>query len=288
MVASRVAIVSTRRATEYLERFLSKAGVLSRTEAQLRISRGDVTVNGQKALDPRLVVQPAKDEIEVRGTPAIGRVTLPNWKERPPLLVLYNKPQDVVVTMRRDDPGLNGRKSLAEALPKPWQDRLAPHAPCLKPVGRLDAQSAGLLLMTDCGKLADAIMAPGSCSKEYLLRVQPAPGVAELEELRSGLNINDGNWQRGRTKPCEVAVVGDDRADSAVLRFTIQEGRNRQLRRMCEAVSLDVLWLLRIRVGPLLLGRLGLGEAREATAEEFEALLEATRRGRTIEKLRTT
>lgn len=253
-----------------LDRFLSKAGVLSRQEARFAVRRGSVRLNGQRVRDPWELVHVGVDLVEVDG---IGEVQLPDWQAKPPSVVLYNKPQDVVVTLRSDDPTLQGQqRPLHESLPFPWRSRMAPHVPALRPVGRLDAPSVGLLLLTDSSGLAARLTGPGGCEKEYILRVRPVPDDAALDRLRAGVDIHDGNLNRGPTLPCEVVIVQSN-SDSAVLRFLIREGRNRQLRRMCAAVSLRVDWLMRVRLGPVELGKLPLGEARDATAEEVAALM---------------
>ncbi|CAE8690271.1 unnamed protein product, partial [Polarella glacialis] len=230
-----------------LERFLSKAGVLSREQARVKVREGIVKVNGRVVKDPWLLVSPGSDKVEVKD---IGIVRLVDWEDKPPLVVVFNKPQDVLVTMRSDDPGLEGRKSINEAL-------------------------VGLLLLTDSSGLSARLLEPGTCEKEYLLRVSPAPGAVALSRLREGIDIRDGNSARGLTKPCQVDVVETAGRESAVLRFAIQEGRNRQLRRMCADVGLDVEWLMRLRIGTVRLGKLPLGQAREVTKEELASLLKS-------------
>lgn len=257
------------RNLDKLERFLSKAGVLSRAEARARVRRGEVKVNGRAVSDPWQLVHLERDTVEVQGH---GRVVLPDWTSVPPKVILYNKPIGVVVTLRRDDPLLNGRPCIADVLPAPYCSLLAPHAPALRPVGRLDAASVGLLLMTDSSGLASCLTEPGRCKKEYMLRVHPPPSDGALARLRGGVEINDGNFARGPTRPCDIEVV-EHSSCSAVLRFTIQEGRNRQLRRMCASEGLEVDWLLRKQFGSIKLGSLPLGEAREATEQETFDLL---------------
>lgn len=255
-----------------LDRFLSKAGALSRGEARVQVKNGNITVNGLQVFDPWHIVQPGLDRVEIVG---VGPVELPDWAKRPPSVVLYNKPPDVVCTLNRNDPLLNGKDSLCTALPVPFRDRLAPHVPALRPVGRLDAPTVGLLLLTDSSQLGSRLTDPGVCLKEYLVSVEPAASAGVLEKLRSGVHISDGNFERGPTKECDVDVVRRHKdRDAAVLKFRLQEGRNRQIRKMCAAVGLRVEWLIRVRVGPLELGELGLGKAREATDEERTALLQ--------------
>merc|ERR1712232_1537208 len=132
-------------------------------------------------------------------------------------VVIFHKPRDVVVTLRDgfdpkpSRPLASGRlepscRSLLGALPKPWCTLLAPHVPALRPVGRLDAASVGLLLLTDSSRLAATLTSPGLCEKEYLLRVRPAPGAAALTHLREGVDIENGIAKRGLTHPCRVTV----------------------------------------------------------------------------------
>jgi len=266
--------------SDKLDRFLSKAGALSREQAKLSVKSGDVSVNGRTVTDPWTQIRVGHDVVKVKG---LGQVILPDWVTDPPSIVLFNKPAGVVVTMatREEDPLLQSHQStLREALPAPWRDLLAPHVPALRPVGRLDAPSVGLLVMTNSSGLAAKLTTPGLCEKEYLLRVNPVPDQASLIRLRSGVDIDDKpkNSDRGQTQPCDVTIVesGDK---TAVLRFTIREGRNRQLRRMCSAVGLTVEWLLRVRVGPIRLGDLAVGAARAASPEELRAVFKLVGEG---------
>ncbi|OLP86475.1 DNA topoisomerase 2-beta [Symbiodinium microadriaticum] len=127
--------------------------------------------------------------------------------------------------------------------------------------------------------MVNQLTGPNSCDKEYLVSVAPLPTERSLQHLREGVNIRDGNTKRGMTLPCAVSLVRSDsneaRMPRAVLRFAIREGRNRQIRRMCKSVGLTVEWLLRTRIGPLRLGNLAIGAARDATTEEQKALLSA-------------
>ncbi|CAE7424380.1 rluB [Symbiodinium natans] len=253
-----------------LERFLSKAGVLSRREAAKQVRAGNVMVNKATVRDPFSKVR-AGDEIRLRG---VGKVVLPDWDSEPPRLVLFNKPPGVVTSLRTTQSSTDRHlRALQEALPAPYRSLLAPHIPALRPVGRLDAGSMGLLLFTDSSQLGNRLTGPGSCEKEYLVSVTPLPGARSLQRLREGIDIRDGNAKRGRTLPCAVALVRKDvNRARAILRFVLCEGRNRQIRRMCKSEGLAVEWLLRTRIGPLRLGTLALGEARDATADEQKAL----------------
>jgi 23S rRNA pseudouridine2604 synthase len=139
----------------------------------------------------------------------------------------------------------------------------------LAPLGRLDQDSRGLLLLSEDGVLAKAVIGPESqIDKEYLVRVTGAITEGKLALLRHGLSL-DGR----KLKPASIVPVEDQ-----LLRFTLLEGRNRQIRRMCDAVELQVTDLQRIRIGPLRLGGLAEGQWRALTNEEREDLLQASRR----------
>ena len=245
-----------------LERYLSKAGVLSRKESERKIRAGKVFVNGTVIVDPNHALD-TDDQVELDG---FGHVTLPDWTSNPPRVVLYNKPPGVVTSLRSPEARSNDLhlKALQDVLPEPFRSDLN-KVPALRPVGRLDAESVGLLLFTDSSYLGNSLLGQGSCKKEYLLRVSPLPSEMQLSRLREGVKL--GKTKSTKTMPCDVSLVRSE-SGKAVLRFLIQEGRNRQLRRMCKAVGLEVGWLMRTRVGPFSLGSLQLGEAREATAAE--------------------
>jgi len=249
-----------------LERFLSKAGVLSRREAGRRIRAGDVTVNGVVIMNP-LQLMDLRDDVQLKD---YGRVTLVDWSTRRPRVVLFNKPLGVVTSLRGSQHHGSSDlhlQALQDVLPEPFRGGLTA-VPALRPVGRLDAQSVGLLLLTDSSELGNRLTGPGSCGKEYLLRVTPLPDEMQLARLREGVRIADG---KGKTTACTVSLVQSE-SSRGVLRFVIHEGRNRQLRRMCRAVGLDVEWLMRTRIGALSLGSLPLGDAREATVKELDLL----------------
>lgn len=169
--------------------------------------------------------------------------------------MVFNKPRGVVSTLHDPD----GRPTLLDTLPEQFKNNRA-----LRPVGRLDRASAGLLLWTDDTDFANHLLSPETrLDKEYRVKVRPAPSEASLEAWRSGLDIGDET----STSPAKVEVEKVSEK-SAVLRVTLREGRNRQIRRMAEAVGAKIEWLVRIRFGAIQLGDLAPGEARDATAEE--------------------
>jgi 23S rRNA pseudouridine2605 synthase len=190
-------------------------------------------------------VDPARDRVEVDGVPVSVRDDA--------VYYLLNKPRGVVTTAH--DP--QGRPTVLG---------LVPDEPRVFSVGRLDADTEGLLLMTNDGDLAHRLTHPSfGIEKEYLAEVQGSPSQAAVRVLRRGVELEDGP-----TAPARASIV----APSAI-RLTIHEGRNRQVRRMCEAVGHPVLRLVRTRIGPLADRRLRPGDWRRLTAAEVRRLQEA-------------
>jgi 23S rRNA pseudouridine2605 synthase len=202
-------------------------------------------VNGARA-EPGARVDPESDRIEVDGV-AIG--------VRPGLVYyLVNKPRGVVSTS--SDP--QGRPTVVQ---------LVPVEPRVFSVGRLDADTEGLLLLTNDGDLAQRVAHPShGVDKEYLAEVKGIPSRGALRQLRDGVELDDG-----RTAPAKVSLVGD-----GALRIVLHEGRNRQVRRMCEAVGHPVRRLVRTRIGPLTERKLAPGEWRELTQAEVRSMERAT------------
>ncbi len=194
-------------------------------------------------------VDPLRARVEVDGS----RVNLnPNLRH-----YVLNKPAGVVSTLR--DP--RGRADLRAFLPA---------GPRVHPVGRLDRDTEGLLLLTNDGELANRIMHPRhGVEKEYLVEVGAAPTPSQLARLRRGVLLEDGT-----ARALEARAVGSARGRAA-LRIVMAEGRKREVRRMLDAVGLPVRRLVRVRVGPVRLGRLKPGEVRELTPAEVRALYRA-------------
>ena len=231
-----------------LQKCISEAGVASRRTAEAMISAGRVTVNGRTA---QLGAQadPETDVICIDGRPLPPRA--------PKRYIMLNKPRGYVTTMHDE----RGRKTVA--------DLVAVAGERLYPVGRLDYDSEGLLLLTNDGELAQRLTHP-SCEvdKVYLARVTGNPSNDALDRLRRGVYM-EGDERR--TYPAQVRVVRDESLFSDIL-VTIHEGRNRQVRRMFDSVGHKVLLLRRVRFGPLELGDLRRGEWRELSAEEIARL----------------
>ena len=239
---------------ERLQKILSTAGVASRRTAEELIRQGRVSVNGRTVTELGTKADPAADEIKVDGRRVKAAQTL--------RYLLVHKPRGYVTTRR--DP--QKRQTV--------MDLLHGVREYVYPVGRLDFDSDGLLRLTNDGDLAAALTHPRhEVEREYRAVVAGVPDARALERLARGVVI-DGR----RTAPASVRLAERDRdrsARSAVLLLTIREGRNRQVRRMCEAVGHPVQRLTRIRIGPLRDDRLRPGQVRDLTPAEVRALKKA-------------
>lgn len=226
---------------ERLQKVLARLGFGSRRVCEELIAAGRVTVDGVVAeLGRRVDVD--TDEVAVDGAVVGIRPGLVHY--------LLNKPTGVISTA--DDP--QGRPTVVQ---------MVPDEPRVFPVGRLDADTEGLLLLTNDGDLTHRLTHPSfGVEKEYLASVTGTPTRGEIRRLREGIELDDGP-----TAPARVTAV-----DDSLLRITIHEGRNRQVRRMCEAIGHPVTRLVRTRIGPLVDRRLKPGEWRELTREEVRTL----------------
>ena len=232
-----------------LQKILSAAGVASRRASEQLILEGRVMVNGETIRELGAKADPQKDSIKVD-----GRRIKTDIANR--YLVLY-KPKGYVTT--RKDP--EGRKTVMD---------LIGDNQYIYPVGRLDYDTEGLLLMTTDGELAARLMHPRhEVDKEYEVIVLGAPDARALEKLKKGVYI-----EGGRTSPAHVHVgtTVKGHKPTTLLTITIREGRNRQIRKMCSAVGLPVRDLRRIRMGPITLGRLKPGQWRDLTPAEVKRL----------------
>jgi 23S rRNA pseudouridine2605 synthase len=231
-----------------LARYLAHAGVASRRAAEQLIADGRVRVGGETVTDP------ARDVDGASAVEVDGEAVAPEPRE----VWLVNKPAGVVSTA-------------SDTHGRPIVTGLVESARRLYPVGRLDADTTGLILLTNDGDLANRLTHPRyGVQRVYRARVEPAP-VPEraLRALRDGVELDDG-----RTSPARVRQV-----EPGVLELTIGEGRKRQVRRMCEAVGHPVARLERVAFGPLRLGSLGEGEARRLSPAEVERLRKAAESG---------
>lgn len=231
----------TAPTSERLQKVLARIGFGSRRACEELIEDGLVTVNGDVARLGRRV-DPEIDRIEVDGV-AVG--------VRPDLVhYLLNKPAGHVTTA--SDP--RGRPTVLD---------LVPSEPRVFPVGRLDLDTEGLLLLTNDGDLANRIAHPsGGVEKEYLAQVRGRPSRAAIRQLREGVELDDGP-----TAPARASLTAPD-----LVRLTIREGRNRQVRRMLDAVGHPVIRLIRTRIGPITDRSLAPGRHRELSIDERMAL----------------
>lgn len=242
-------MASGQNGLERLQKVIARAGVCSRRKAEELIAAGRVRVNGRVVTELGTKVDARADRIEVDGVSVAGA--------QPRRYYALNKPAGVVTTAF--DP--QGRRSVLELLPKEVR---------LFPVGRLDYQTEGLLLLTNDGALAHRLAHPSyGVEKEYVVVVAGRVGPQALKTLREGVPLDDG-----MTLPAQVRVLERGK-DWTRLALTLKEGRNRQIRRMGEAVGHPVLALRRVRYGPILLGDLPAGRWRRLSRDEVRALYKA-------------
>jgi 23S rRNA pseudouridine2605 synthase len=234
---------------ERLQKVLARAGLGSRRVCDDLIAAGRVTVGGEVAALGRRV-DPERDDIELDGVPVVTRSGL--------VYYLLNKPVRTVTTAR--DP--EGRPTVMD---------LVPDDPRVFPVGRLDWETEGLLVLTNDGALTQRLTHPShGVEKEYLVEVEGVPSRGALRALREGVDLEDG-----RSAPARVRLV-QSRGELAAIEMVIHEGRNRQVRRMCEAVGHPVRRLVRTRIGRLADRELAPGTWRELSADEVRSLYAAS------------
>ncbi len=232
---------------EKLQKYVSDCGLMSRRAAEKEIEAGHFAINGVKAkLGDR--TDPAKDKVTYRGEPLVRK---PGKKT----YLLLNKPAGVVTTMQDE----LGRKTVSEFVSDLGKR--------VYPVGRLDKDSEGLLLMTDDGEFANRVAHPsGTIRKTYLVMVAGRIENQQLDSMRAMKRLDDEP-----IRPVEVELV--ERSDNASkVKFVLSEGKNRQIRRMCEAVGLSVMQLRRVQIGNLTLGNLETGKYRRLTDDELVSL----------------
>jgi pseudouridine synthase len=234
-----------------LQKVMARAGVASRRHAEEMIAAGRVAVNGEIVTEAGMLVDPTGDDIVVDGVSLETDVPLAH--------LAVHKPRGYLTSA--SDPF--GRKTVMELV--------GPGRAGLFPVGRLDLDSEGLLLVTNEGELSHRLTHPSyHVEKEYEVEVAGRPGDHELAALRDGVELEDG-----MTQPSGVTVVSGAEG-STTLRVVLREGRKRQLRRMCETVGHPVSSLVRVRFGPIELGGMSPGEVRSLEPDEVAALRRAT------------
>ncbi|TYC48036.1 rRNA pseudouridine synthase [Weissella muntiaci] len=240
---------------ERLQKVMAQAGVASRRASEQLILDGKVTVNGEtiRTLGTKVSVN---DHVEVNGTPI-------DSKEKA-VYFLLNKPRGVVTTTSDD----KGRQTVMDIMDEPQR---------LYPVGRLDYDTTGVLLMTNDGELANKLMHPSyKIDKVYVAKVKGIPTNDELKALRLGVEVKtkQGNrFMRFKAAPAKAEIIGTDMAKkTAMVRLTIHEGRYHQVKEMLRTVGHDVIKLTRERYGMLDLTGLQAGEYRPLRYEEVEIL----------------
>lgn len=236
---------------ERLQRYLARAGVASRRAVERLIAEGRVSVNGGVVTEMGTKVSSRADVVEVDGVVVVAR-------EGARVYFALNKPAGYLTTLA--DP--QGRATIVDLMPQ--------GAPRLFAVGRLDADTTGLLILTDDGDLAYRLMHPAfHVPKTYHATVAQEPSESVLEQLRAGVQLDDG-----MTAPAEANVIGCD-GGRCVVALTIREGRKRQVRRMFYTLRHPVLELCRVSFGPVQLGSLPPGATRALSDDEVLALRHA-------------
>jgi 23S rRNA pseudouridine2605 synthase len=230
-----------------LDRVLSRYGLASRTAAHDAILTGRLRVNGRIVRDPQAWVEPKRDVIQFDGN---------RLKAARKVYLLFYKPKGVITS--HGDPA--GRKTVYEYLGETGR--------WLFPVGRLDKDTSGLLLLTNDTEFADFVTSPESCvPKTYLVKTSGVLGDEVLARLSAGVEMKRGD----RAEPASVRRV-EDRGKYTWLEVVLTEGKNREVRRMIEAVGFKVLKLVRTQIGPLALAGLEVGKWRELTSAEVSGL----------------
>jgi len=231
--------------TVRLNKYLANLGIASRRDIKIFLKQQTVTVNGQRVKESGFRIDPKKDDIRLNGE-----------KIKQPELVyfLLNKPKGIVSTTSDE----YGRKSVTSLISA--KERIYP-------VGRLDKDTTGLLLLTNDGELTNHLTHPRfHVDKVYRLKITGIVSKEQLHALRNGVLLDDGI-----TAPAQVTVLSNN-----LLEMKIHEGRNRQIRRMCETVGIKLLELERIKFGPLSLKNLPMGKFRELTEAEIALLQESS------------
>ena len=240
--------LSPTNSEERLQKVLARTGFGSRRVCEDLISEGRVTVNGEIARLGRRISE--ADSVAVDGVSVSTAVDLAYY--------LLNKPVGIVCTAK--DP--QGRKTVVT---------LVPQVPRVFSVGRLDAQTEGLIILTNDGEFANLLTHPSfGIEKEYLAQVEGNPSPQVIRSLRKGVELEDG-----MTAPAKVSLM-----NPSTLKIVIHEGRNRQVRRMCDAVGYPVVRLIRVRIGSISDRRLAPGQYRQLTASEIRSLFVAASTGR--------
>jgi 23S rRNA pseudouridine2605 synthase len=231
-----------------LQKFLSQCGIASRRKAEEMILNGSVRVNGKQAILGDKVTP--TDKVYVKGKRVVMQNSIPRY-------IMLNKPRGFITTMSDE----RGRKCVAELVSDVGER--------VYPIGRLDKDSEGMLIFTNDGKFANKVMHPrNNIYKIYRVTVRPSINEEQLIKLETGVKLEDGI----KTAPAQVHVLHEE-PNRVVLEMILHEGKNREIRRMCEAVGLEVAKLKRIQIGGVKMGMLKLGDWRDLTEKEVKAIL---------------
>lgn len=231
-----------------LQKYISQCGIASRRKAEELILQGSVKINGKTAILGDKVYP--NDKVYLRGK----RIILPKNSNR---YIMLNKPRGFITTMSDD----RGRKCVAELVQNVGER--------VYPIGRLDKDSEGMLILTNDGDFANKIMHPrNSVYKNYRVTVRPNIDEEQLIKLETGVTLDDGT----KTAPAQVTVIHKEQG-RVVLEMILHEGKNREIRRMCEALGLEVARLKRTQIGGVKMGMLKQGDWRDLTEKEVKALL---------------
>lgn len=230
-----------------LQKYMAQCGVASRRKCEEMIKSGQVTINGEVVRDMGVKIDPSHDRVFVNGK----RISL----EENYVYIMLNKPRGYITTVKDQY-----NRPIVMDLVKDISERIYP-------IGRLDYESEGLLLLTNDGNIAFHLTHPRhQIDKEYVVRVEGCPSSEDIDKLRNGIDI--GGFI---TSPAQVDLIRKNKQTS-LIRITIKEGKNRQVRRMFDAIGHPVIYLKRIRIGNIKLGNLELGKWRHLTNRELEAL----------------
>ena len=234
---------------ERLQKIIANAGVTSRRKAEKLIADGRVTVNGKVVAKLGTKADPSRDHIKVN-----GKLINPNLERRQDYYLLLNKPKGVLSSV--SDP--EGRKTVVE---------LARGYGRLFPVGRLDYNSEGLIILTNDGDFANKVSSSGRVAKTYEVKVKGLPNENAINKLRRGVRLADGF----KTYPAEIRLLNTTKKN-AWYEIVLHQGRNRQIRKMFDLIGYSVVKLRRTKIGSVPVGSLPVGQHRELTREEIKSL----------------
>jgi 23S rRNA pseudouridine2605 synthase len=255
---------------ERLQKVLADAGVFSRRDAEFAIRAGRLRVNGRRVTELPCLVDPARDLVELDGE-IVNLRGRPGSRPRERIYLMLNKPKGVISTAR--DPG--GRANVVDMV-----RAAVPAGERVYPVGRLDADSTGLVLLTNDGELAHRLAHPSSgIAKEYRVAIQGALTHEALAQLGKGMYLADAGSRERGAKRAALRMRDRRRGDLSLVSITLTEGQNREIRRLFARVDIKVKSLERVALGALELGRLPRGHFRALRGEEILALRRSVRLG---------